>query len=87
MGDVLTLIEQAERAFDEDQATKMAGKLASGDGFTLEDFVEQMQQVRKLGPIGESCWACCPGCRAEPRAAEPGRVTRTWTGPLASSTR
>jgi signal recognition particle subunit SRP54 len=52
MGDVLTLIEQAERAFDEDQAAKMAGKLASGDGFTLEDFVEQLAMVRKLGPIG-----------------------------------
>ena len=52
MGDMLTLIEQAERHFDEDQAAKMAGKLASGDGFTLEDFVEQLAMVRKLGPIG-----------------------------------
>jgi signal recognition particle subunit SRP54 len=52
MGDMLTLIEQAERAFDEDQATAMAGKLASGEGFTLEDFVEQLAMVRKLGPIG-----------------------------------
>ena len=52
MGDMLTLIEQAERTFDEDQAAKMAGKLASGEGFTLEDFVEQLAMVRKLGPIG-----------------------------------
>ncbi len=52
MGDMLTLIEQAERAFDEDQATAMASKLASGEGFTLEDFVEQLAMVRKLGPIG-----------------------------------
>ena len=52
MGDMLTLIEQAERAFDEDQAAAMAGKLASGEGFTLEDFVEQLAMVRKLGPIG-----------------------------------
>jgi signal recognition particle subunit SRP54 len=52
MGDMLTLIEQAERAFDSDQAMTMAGKLASGDGFTLEDFVEQLAMVRKLGPIG-----------------------------------
>jgi signal recognition particle subunit SRP54 len=52
MGDMLTLIEQAERAFDTDQAMSMAGKLASGDGFTLEDFVEQLAMVRKLGPIG-----------------------------------
>ncbi len=52
MGDMLTLIEQAERAFDQDQATAMAGKLVSGDGFTLDDFVDQLQMVRKLGPIG-----------------------------------
>jgi signal recognition particle subunit SRP54 len=52
LGDVLTLIEQAERTFDADQAAEMAGKLASGEGFTLEDFVEQLAMVRKLGPIG-----------------------------------
>ena len=52
LGDMLTLIEQAERTFDADQAASMAGKLASGEGFTLEDFVEQLAMVRKLGPIG-----------------------------------
>ena len=52
LGDLLTLIEQAERTFDADQAATMAGKLASGDGFTLEDFVDQLAMVRKLGPIG-----------------------------------
>jgi signal recognition particle subunit SRP54 len=52
LGDILTLIEQAERTFDADQAATMAGKLASGDGFTLEDFVDQLAMVRKLGPIG-----------------------------------
>jgi signal recognition particle subunit SRP54 len=52
LGDMLTLIEQAERAFDQDQAADMASKLASGEGFTLEDFVEQLAMVRKLGPIG-----------------------------------
>ena len=52
LGDLLTLIEQAERTFDAEQAASMAGKLASGEGFTLEDFVEQLAMVRKLGPIG-----------------------------------
>jgi signal recognition particle subunit SRP54 len=52
MGDILTLIEQAERTFDAEQTAVMAGKLASGEGFTLEDFVEQLAMVRKLGPIG-----------------------------------
>src|SRR5262249_33947365 len=52
LGDILTLIEQAERTFDQEQAAAMAGKLTSGEGFTLEDFVEQLAMVRKLGPIG-----------------------------------
>src|SRR5215470_12087665 len=52
LGDILTLIEQAERAFDEQQAADMAEKLASAEGFTLEDFVDQLAMVRKLGPIG-----------------------------------
>jgi signal recognition particle subunit SRP54 len=51
LGDVLTLIEQAERTFDQEQAADMATRLASGEGITLEDFVEQLAMVRKLGPI------------------------------------
>ena len=49
MGDVLTLIEQAEKAFDSDQAEEMAGKLGRGKDFTLEDFLAQMQAMRKMG--------------------------------------
>jgi len=52
MGDILTLIEQAEKTFDAEQTASLAGRLASGEGFTLEDFVEQLSMVRKLGPIG-----------------------------------
>jgi signal recognition particle subunit SRP54 len=52
LGDLLTLIEQAEKAFDREQTENLAGRLASGEGFTLEDFVEQLAMVRKLGPIG-----------------------------------
>jgi signal recognition particle subunit SRP54 len=48
MGDVLTLIEQAEQTFDAEQAERMAGKLASSEGFTLEDFLEQMMAIRNL---------------------------------------
>jgi signal recognition particle subunit SRP54 len=52
MGDVLTLIEQAEKVFDEEQALKAAEKLSGRGGeFTLDDFLEQMQQVRKLGSM------------------------------------
>lgn len=51
MGDVLTLIEQAERAFDAEQAERMAEKVASGQDFTLADFLVQMQQMKKLGSM------------------------------------
>jgi signal recognition particle subunit SRP54 len=51
MGDVLSLIERAEKAFDADQTASMANRMMSGEGFTLEDFVEQLGMLRKLGPI------------------------------------
>ncbi|WP_197321002.1 signal recognition particle protein [Saccharomonospora sp. NB11] len=51
MGDVLTLIEQAEQAFDQEKAEQTAAKLGTGE-LTLEDFLEQMQAVRRMGPIG-----------------------------------
>ncbi|MBG0828478.1 signal recognition particle protein [Planomonospora sp. ID67723] len=51
MGDILTLIEQAQKTFDEGEAARMADKLTSGEGFTLDDFLEQMMMVRKMGPI------------------------------------
>jgi signal recognition particle subunit SRP54 len=51
MGDMLTLIEQAESAFDEDQKQKMAAKVMGGDAFTLEDFLDQLVAIRRMGPI------------------------------------
>jgi signal recognition particle subunit SRP54 len=51
LGDMLTLIEQAEKAFEADQAADMARKLAKGDDFTLDDFLEQMQAVKKMGSL------------------------------------
>ena len=50
MGDVLTLIEQAEQVFDAKKAEETAHKIGSGE-LTLEDFLEQMQAIRKMGPI------------------------------------
>lgn len=50
LGDVLTLIEQAQQAFDEEEARKVAEKIAS-DRFTLDDFLGQMQQLRGAGSI------------------------------------
>ncbi len=51
MGDVLSLIEQAEQHFDVEQAEATAAKIGSGE-LTLEDFLEQMLAIRKMGPIG-----------------------------------
>jgi signal recognition particle subunit SRP54 len=51
MGDVLTLIEQAEAAFDEEQKERMTAKLVGGESFTLEDFLEQMTALRRMGPL------------------------------------
>jgi signal recognition particle subunit SRP54 len=51
MGDVLTLIEQAEQHFDAQKAEEAAAKIGSGE-LTLEDFLEQMLMIRKMGPIG-----------------------------------
>lgn len=59
MGDVLTLIEQAQKAFDAEAAQEMAEKLAK-ETFTLEDFLEQMQQLRKMGSL-KSMLAMMPG--------------------------
>ncbi|MFE5776306.1 MULTISPECIES: signal recognition particle protein [Brachybacterium] len=51
MGDVLTLIEQAERTFDQAEAEKTAKKLQSGQDLTLDDFLGLMQQVKKMGSL------------------------------------
>ena len=53
MGDVLTLIEQAEKAFDEAQTAKYTKKFTEGEDFTLEDFLDQMLTVRKMGSLGK----------------------------------
>jgi len=50
MGDMLTLIEQAEQAFEADQAEQAAARLMDGQ-FTFDDFLEQMQALKKMGPL------------------------------------
>lgn len=52
MGDVLTLIEKAQATIDQESAQKMAEKLRTAD-FGLDDFLEQMQQVRNMGPLDQ----------------------------------
>jgi signal recognition particle subunit SRP54 len=59
MGDVFTLIEKAEAAFDEEKARELEKKIRK-DSFTLEDFRDQLQQVRKMGSL-DSIIGMIPG--------------------------
>src|SRR5262245_52965320 len=68
MGDVLTLIEKAEATFDEQEMAKAEAKLRKGQ-LTLEDFLDQMRQVRKMGPI-QNILGMLPGMPKELRNAE-----------------
>ncbi len=52
MGDVLTLIERAQEQMDQEEAEKAGKKMLQGD-FNLDDFLNQMQQIKRLGPIGQ----------------------------------
>lgn len=52
MGDVLTLIEKAQSTFDEESARKLEKKMKKGN-FDFEDFLSQLQQMKKMGPIGD----------------------------------
>ena len=67
MGDVLSLIEQAERTMDAEVVAKSAGRLLDGT-FTLDDFLEQLGQVRKMGSMG-GLMRLMPGMSKEMRSA------------------
>ncbi len=51
MGDIMTLIERAEETLDKKKSEDFAKKALSGDGFSLEDFRDQLRQIRKLGSL------------------------------------
>ena len=68
MGDILTLIEQAQKEFDEKEARKAATKISDGS-FGLDDFLDQLQQVRKLGPM-KNLLGMIPGMAAHRKELE-----------------
>jgi len=68
MGDVLSLIEKAEAALDQEQAEQAATRLMEGE-FTLDDFLEQMQAVKKMGPISNLI-GMMPGMPKELKGAQ-----------------
>jgi len=78
LGDILTLIEQAQQAFDEEEAAKVAEKIAS-ETFTLEDFLEQMQQIKKMGSL-KGIMGMLPGAnkmKDQLDNFDEGEITRT----------
>jgi signal recognition particle subunit SRP54 len=70
MGDMLSLIEQAEQHFEKDQTEAAAEKLMEGE-FTLDDFLEQMQALKKMGPLG-NLLGMVPGMPKEMKSAQIG---------------
>jgi len=68
MGDMLTLIEKAEQTFEKEQAEDAAAKMLDGQ-FTLEDFLTQMQQLKKMGPL-QNLAGMLPGMPKEVRDVE-----------------
>jgi signal recognition particle subunit SRP54 len=68
MGDMLTLIEQAQKSFDQGEAEAMAAKLSGGGTFTLEDFLDQLQAIRKMGSL-TSILGMLPGMGAQMKEA------------------
>lgn len=70
MGDVLTLIERVEQTYDTDAAAKAEQAMLEGQ-FTLEDFLEQLQQIRKMGPL-QNIIGMMPGIPKELKNAEVG---------------
>lgn len=70
MGDVLTLIEQAEKVFEQDKAEEAAQRMLEGQ-FTLDDFLEQLQQLKKMGPLS-GIMGMLPGVPKEMKNAELG---------------
>jgi len=71
MGDVLTLIEEAERTVDREHAERLARKIKKGKGFDLDDFREQLRQMRRMGGLG-TVMEKLPGLSELPAGAAAG---------------
>ncbi len=69
MGDIISLVEEAEQKIDKAQAEKIIKKIKKGGGFDLEDFLEQLQQMKKMGGVA-SLMSKIPGIANIPQAAK-----------------
>jgi signal recognition particle subunit SRP54 len=72
MGDLLTLIEKAQASFDQEQAAKLNQKIRNAE-FTLEDFLEQLREVKKLGPV-QQLISLIPGLGTVKKLKELGEI-------------
>ena len=86
MGDVLSLVEEARKSVDLEEAKKLAEKVKKGKGFDLEDFKQQIGQMRKMGGISLHARQAAGAVRAG-RASARGWTTSTCAASRASSTR
>jgi signal recognition particle subunit SRP54 len=87
MGDVVSLVERAAEAVDLDEAKRMEEKMRKGE-FTLEDFLEQLRQMKKLGSM-ESLLGMLPGGAAALKGADLGKAekeSRRMEGMICSMT-
>jgi len=89
MGDILSLVEEAQRAIDVDEAQKLAAKLKSGDKFDLNDFRAQIAQMKNLGDMGsllEKLPAQFSQAAAQIDSKQAGRQVRRMEGILNAMT-
>jgi signal recognition particle subunit SRP54 len=77
MGDVMTLIEKAQATFDEEEAAKSAEKFMAGGRFDLEDFLGQMKQIKKMGPLGDLL-GMIPGMKEAMKDIAPGQTEKQF---------
>ena len=84
MGDLLTLIEQAERAFDRSQVEEMERKFLAAEDFTFDDFLQQMAAIKKMGSLKSMLEAMVrsmtPYERSHPKAINGSRRSRIAAG-------
>ena len=83
MGDVLTLIEKAEEVYEKEEAEEAAARLLDGQ-FTLDDFLDQMQQVKKMGPLS-GLVGMIPGMPKELEGRRRSRTSRSPTSRRSSA--
>ena len=85
MGDIVSLVEQAQKNIDIAEAQKLASKIKSGNKFDLNDFRDQLGQVKKLGDMGSLLESCRPSSSRPPASCRAARPRSSCAARKASS--